>query len=392
MRLGFLPQGIKKAIKGKNNIWIHAVSVGEVLAISKLTQDIKARFPGKDVVISTVTKTGYAVAQSAFPRDVVIYAPLDLSFIVRRYVALIKPEIYIAAETEIWPNIFSALNQRNIPIIQVNGRISDKAFGGYRRIRFLLKRILKSVYVFCMQSQLDADRIIHLGAEEKKVKVVGNMKFDDVSSSSLLSLKGLKFNESDLLLIAGSTHPGEEEILLSIFKKISEEFSDLRLVLAPRHVERTEEILNLIRRENLKPVKFSQIQEASIDRYTIVVVDRIGHLKSLYGLAHVVFVGKSLVASGGQNIIEPASFAKAIFVGPRMENFKDITEAFVRDRAIIQVKDADDLLVRLTALLRNPKEIEALGLLAKGVVEKNRGATARTLQIISQELECSTSL
>lgn len=384
IRFGIFPLDIKKALGQKPNIWIHAVSVGEVLTIGRLVTELKQEFPWHRLVISTVTQTGYNLALSkAAADDIVIYAPLDFSFIVKKFIQLIQPKIYIVAETEIWPNLFLKLAQSHIPIILINGRISDSAFSRYRFIRFLTKNVLSVVNIFCMQSSLDAERIIQMGALQDKVKMVGNMKFDDILNAGALKRESLGYGSQDILLIGGSTHPGEEEILLEIYRSLSKDYLKLRLLIAPRHIDRTEEISSLIEKSEFKPVRLSQKGQQLLDSKDVLIVDTIGQLKSFYGLSDLVFVGKSLTKKGGHNIIEPAFFAKPILIGPHMENFRDITDLFLREQAVLQVKDQKELVQQIKFLLDHPSRCKALGALAKNVVEKYRGATQKTLEMIA---------
>jgi len=383
MRFGKFSEELKTALAKKENIWVHAVSVGEVQGVSRLAQHLRSVFPGHRLVISTVTKTGYEVASKIISGDdILIYAPLDFSFIVRRYVARIKPKMYIAMETELWPNLFSCLRENRIPVAVVNGRISDRAFKNYRLVKYLMKRILSGVDILCMQSRADCDRIITLGAPKEKVHQIGNVKFDDLPAAGSADLKSLGFIGNETLWIAGSTHPGEEEIVLNIFKSLSGEFKDLRLMIAPRHIERTSEVARLIEAKGLTPLRLSQVNSTTVVRDTVIVVDTIGKLRSLYGLAKLVFVGKSLSAHGGQNMIEPAALGKAILIGPYTENFKDVVDLFLRENAVIRAKDADGLLLNVRELLRDPRKMEDLGALARAVAQKHSGATDRTATII----------
>lgn len=383
-RFGIFSKEARASLSQSTNIWIHAVSVGEVLAITKLVTLLKSVFPPFRIVITTVTQTGFQLARKTFPQDTILYAPLDLSFTVGKYIDTISPKIYIAAETEIWPNLFLALRKRKIPIVQVNGRLSDKAFGRYKLIAWLSKPVLNYADAFCMQSEFDAQKIKMLGAHPQNVFVVGNMKFDDVRPGKNLSKSDLGLPEDDLVLIAGSTHPGEEEILLEATRALAKEFPQLKLVLAPRHIERTQEIVKLVEKNGFKPILFSTFQQNRWNQGQVLIVDTIGHLKSLYNLATVVFVGKSLTARGGHNIIEPALFAKPIIIGPDTDNFKDTVSIFLKEKAVMQIKGKDDLLPALRNLLYNPKESEDLARAAKGVIEKHTGATAKTMEIITK--------
>ncbi len=387
MRLGNLDHLAAEKLEGKPCLWIHAVSVGEVLAIVDLVQKLREVLPQYTIICSTVTKTGNQLAQEKLGDDcTIIYAPLDFSWVVRKFVNTINPKIYISTETEIWPNLYTALHKRSIPILQINGRISDKAFKGYQRVRFLTKRILSCVDIFCMQSLLDAQRIEQLGALKEKIRIVGNLKFDNMPSSIKIRKEDLGFREDEDLLIAGSTHPGEEDLLIDVYKKLAEEFSNLRLVIAPRHIERTDAVMQLIEKKDFKPVRFSQINTNEKGSGSIVVIDTIGHLRHMYGLAKIVFIGKTLTVGGGQNMIESASLGKPTIVGPLTQNFKDAVSIFLKEKALIQVKDSEELLASIRELLKDPEKSAAMGEAARKAVEKYQGATSKTIGAIEELL------
>lgn len=375
---------LKDEIGGKKSIWVHAVSVGEVLAVLDLIEEIRRRFADHKIILSTVTTTGHDLAQARLKNKcLVIFAPLDFSWAVRKYVEAIRPEIYIAAETEIWPNLYRCLSKKGVPIVQVNGRISDKAFKGYRRVAVLTKGVLTAVRAFCMQSLQDAERVIALGAERARVHVVGNLKFDNLPQAGVARKEDWGFAQEDKLFIAGSTHPGEEEIMLDAFKDLSREIPRLRLVLAPRHVERGGDVVRLVEQHGFKALRLSQCGKGTRVGEGVVVVDTIGHLRDLYGLAEIVFIGKSLTVGGGQNMIEPLNFGKPTLVGPRTENFKDITRIFLEAGALIQVSGRDELLTQLRSLLQDPERIRKIGALAKKVIHAHQGATAKTMDVIT---------
>lgn len=391
VRLGKIPDEYSRALSGKKNVWIHAVSVGEVLVILDLVRRIKDEFPNHQIVCSTVTPAGYTLARERLGSGaVVIFAPLDFSWVVRAFVNLIKPRIYIAAETEIWPNIYWLLKERNVPIIQVNGRISDKSCRGYRMIRWLTKDVLRSVEIFCVQTQLDAQRMIDLGAESHKISIVGNLKFDHPPKKAEFSRVLLGYEPEHQVLLAGSTHPGEEELLLDIFRKTQEEFPSLRLIIAPRHIERVEEVLKIIRSQGFSTIKFSQIEGHKV-KDQVLVIDSIGQLASLYELADIVFVGKSLVDGGGQNIMEPAWFAKPIIIGPYMNNFRDAVQLFLREGAIKQVQNEQQFGDALVLFLKRPEDRVKMGKLAQGICEQNIGATEKTFKEIVRLMGSSRS-
>lgn len=385
-RFGCFSRDFLARISSGPNIWVHAVSVGEVAAVLPLLQEFSKKFPQYRIVLSTVTQSGNAYARQRLgPLAEVIYAPLDFSWIVKKFIRTIKPKIYIAAETELWPNLYLSLKAHSVAVIQINGRISDQSYARYSKFKFLTKRVLSSVDVFCMQSPLDAHRIVELGAPIERVQVVGNLKFDITAQGAELKLESFGYKSTDQILVAGSTHPGEEEILLDIYQALAGKFQNLRLVLAPRHIERSDEVANLVRQNGLKAVKYSLIDQAikPLDSQSILVVDRIGQLVTFYQLAKMVFIGKTLTAQGGQNMIEPAFFGKTVLVGPHTQNFQDVMRLFLESMAVIQVKDKEELKVRIQELLRSPDKLTYVGTLAKEVVARQKGAALKTTSALS---------
>jgi 3-deoxy-D-manno-octulosonic-acid transferase len=382
-RFGFLSEDFKDRLRHDKNIWVHAVSVGEVVAIAELIRQLKERLPGYRIVLSTSTRTGHKLATEKFKDEAeVIWAPVDFRRAVKIFVDAIAPKAYIVAETELWPNLFFQLNRAEAPIIVVNGRISDKSYGSYQAVRWFMRRFLPLVQAFCMQSDEDVERIVRLGAPREKVHNVGNVKFDDLPPESSLRLENLGFDPADELWIAGSTHPGEEEIVLNAFKNVRGRFPGLRLVIAPRHVERAAEVMKLIETLGFAPQKYSQMKTGYKSADAVIVIDTIGHLRSLYSLASVVFVGKSFTVPGGHNIVEPAFFGKAVIVGPFMENFRDITAVFKKDHAIVQLDNPGELEGAVSSLLGSPGKRQELGQRARIVIDKYTGATRRSVDFI----------
>ena len=388
MRLGFFPAGLRRDLRSAGNIWLHAVSVGEVLASRQLIEGLRKAYPEKRLVISTVTPTGNKIAASIVQgKELVIYLPLDFSFIAKKVIDIIRPAMFIVAETEIWPNLISCLHRRRVPIITVNSRISDVSFKGYRCVRFLLAPVLNKIDCFCCQTQTDAKRLLALGVNKERIEITGNMKFDNTeyadkgtADKSILGPRG-----EEKLFVAGSTHPEEEEIILGAYKGLLGEFPYLKLLIAPRHPQRAEEIEKIIRKYGFNPVKVSQLDggsAAQADRSTVFILDTIGQLNSFYAAADIVFVGGSLVKKGGHNILEPAFFAKPILFGPHMFNFRDMAGLFLEKNAAIQVKGGGELKERVKSLLNNPQEAFALGKRAKELLLHNKGATQRNLERI----------
>lgn len=380
-------------LSGKDRIWIQAVSVGEVALCKSLIPVLKDRFPDRDIVISTITKAGNDLAKKFFSKDaIIIYFPLDFRFIAKRSVDLIKPELYIMIETEIWPNLLRELASRGVRSILINGRISDRSIGKYRLAKYFLKNILNKIALFCMQDQIDADRIVELGAPKNLVKVTGNMKFDAQISSGkddagvVRNLLGLK--EEECLFVAGSTHEGEEEIVIDVFKKLSACFPKLKLLIAPRHVTRSDEIENIIKTAGFVSLRYSNLNGSvgSNDERCIFLMDTIGHLNEAYSAAAIVFVGGSLVKYGGHNPIEPACFAKPILFGLYMFNFKYIANVFLKNKAALQVFNKEDLFEKSRLLLNDAGARGALGNSAKRTVIENGGATGKNVAEICRLL------
>jgi len=384
-RFGIFTKLQESKIKGEKNIWIHAVSVGEVMAVAGLLNKIRQAYPDFKIICSTSTKTGNNLAQKIFNQEaLIIYSPLDLSWVVRRYIKVINPRVYISAETEIWPNLYTALNRRKIPIVQVNGRISPKAFLGYKRVQFLLKPALDSVSIFCMQSRIDADRIISLGAQAHKVEIVGNLKFDALSPVNHLRKEDFGFSEDDILFVAGSTHPGEETIIIDSYKELCVVFENMRLVIAPRHIERADEVFDLAKKNHLNPLKYSTMVSGQLMDNSVLIIDTIGHLRGLYSVAGVVFIGKTFTVGGGQNMIEPVFFGKPTIVGPHTENFKSVVDLFLQEKIIIQIDHPDNLTSVIISLMKSPQQIKDIAKNSKEIIKKHQGAIEKTLGALDE--------
>jgi len=371
-------------------VWIHAVSVGEVLAVKNFVENFQKRFPEQKIILSTTTRTGNAVAGKVLNRDVLkFYFPLDFSFVVKRVVDFINPSILIIMETEIWPNLILELSKRRLPIVLINGRISDKSFKGYRKIKFFFGKILKKINLFCMQTTESAERIKALGAAPSGVRTTGNMKFDvrELSQQEKL-MPNLEL--SGKLIIAGSTHAGEEEIVLEVYKELLEASDSLQLLIAPRHIDRAEAIKKKLEQYGFEGILMSQIEKGArkaLSKKTILILDTLGELKHLYSLATIVFMGGSLIKRGGHNIIEPAISGKPIVFGPYMFNFKDMARSFLENNAALEVKNKRALKETLQLLLKDENRRIALGRNAKGLIDKSRGATERNIDEVALLLE-----
>lgn len=383
-RLGqFTPDEVAK-LGHSRSIWVHAVSVGEVAAVSRFIEQMRDRWPGIGIICSVTTVTGYEYAQKRFGTTVtVIFSPVDFSLITSKIVKLIKPKMYISVETEIWPNLFKSLHKQKIPIAVINGRISDRSFGQYKMVRGMLRKVLSYVNIFAMQSEVDAARIKELGAPADRVWCVGNIKFDDLPKAEDAQMHVAGFAPKGPLWIAGSTHPGEEKIILDVFKQLKKTYPQWELVIAPRHVQRVKEISDLVKASGFNYALFSQSRMSRYDPNAVTIVDTIGHLKSLYAYASLVFVGKSLCVGGGHNIIEPAFFAKPVIVGERMENFRDVLAYFKKDQAVVVVRDRKELAAKVDEMMGDPNKRVELGRRAKATIDHNQGAGYKIMQLIA---------
>jgi 3-deoxy-D-manno-octulosonic-acid transferase len=394
MRFGRIPEQLQRQLAGQENIWVHAVSVGEVALVEGLIRELQQRFPSLRVVLSVSTISGYAFAAQRYPDLLCIWAPLDLSWAVSRYVTLIRPRVYVVAETELWPNLFSRLQREGVAIVLINGRISDKAFCRYRAVRWLLKPTLLRIAKICVQSRLDAERFIALGARKAQVEVAGNIKFDviqaQIPADPLMARQRFGFRKEELVLVGASTHPGEEEVVAKVFQKLSLKFHHLRLVIVPRHPQRAVDVAAAIEKLGLQPVFFSTGMNAikTGGGKAVLLVDTVGVLFDLYRVADVVIIGKSfgIPGRGGQNPIEAASLGKPVIVGPHMENFRDVMRLFNDAGAIIEVPGPDALAAAVDEVLSHPQRMAGLCVRAKIVVEQNAGAARRSADAVASFL------
>ena len=381
-RMGRLPVYLN--MDGDRSIWIHAVSVGEVLATRPLIPALKQRYPNHQVYLSTTTMTGNEVAQKSM-RGVegFFYAPFDFPGPVKRVLATLNPSLLVIMETEIWPNLIHQAHRRGTRIAIVNGRISTSSFAGYRRIRGFLRSVLAEVDVFLMQGEAHAERIRELGAPAERVRVTGNLKFDAVEAERTPErLARIIAGESPRhrpLWVAGSTMAGEEELILQAYRYVCERVPHAGLVIAPRHPERFAEVPALVESAGFRCVRRTTLDPGAWRDGDVVLLDTLGELIQVYSLATVVFVGGSLVPSGGHNILEPAVAGKPVIVGPHMENFQEIAEKFRAEGAMVQVASAEELALEVTSLLTDEARRRNLGEKAKSLVDRNRGAVRNTI-------------
>jgi len=377
-RLGKVPPGMTGQ---RPTLWVHAVSVGEVLAVSRLGEGLKNNFPGYRVVVSTTTDTGQELARARFGAENVFYFPLDFAFAIEPYLEALRPRLVVVAETEFWPNFLRLSHQSGAKIAIVNARISDRSWPGYGRFRSLLRGVLAQVDLFLAQTEQDRRRLVDIGALADRVHVSGNLKFDvplPPAPAVVESLRGaFQSSGSTPILVCGSTVEDEEPLLLQAFVNVLASYPKAVMILAPRHPERFAEVAKLLEDLGLRYWKRSLWSGEAIVG-GVLLVDTIGELASLYALADIAFVGGSLVPRGGHNIIEPAQHGVAIMVGNHTENFRDIVGLFQNRDAVRVVGPAEFPLV-LMELISNPDERAALGRRAAQALQSQTGATERTL-------------
>ena len=392
-RLGYLP--IAFNVDGEESIWIHAVSVGEVLTARALAADIKAQYPRLRLFLSTTTIAGQQVARRSVPQaDAIFYFPFDFARIVRRTLGLVKPRVFIMMETEIWPNLLRLCRARGVKTVVINGRISSRSYPRYRLIRPFFRHVLADVDRFCMQSEESARRLIDLGADPSRVTVTGSLKFDSLEIPSPIShgkprervLRYFRLSPNRVVVVAGSTVRGEEVAVLRAFQRIKTLLPGALAILAPRQPERFGEVERLARDAGFVTMRRSDLPIDAEPRAEVVVLDTLGELAQLYQLATAVFVGGSLVDYGGHNILEPAIFGKPIVFGPHMQNFQEIADAFVANGAAVQVQSEHQLDEALLGFVTDPVRRARLGAAARALVEANRGAKDKTLAVITDLL------
>ncbi len=348
-RVGIYDKVVAARLAERSRIWVHAVSVGETMVALRFIERWRKLEPGVAFVLTVNTSTGQALAaKSLHPDDVMVYFPLDTPVVLARVFRMLRPERLILTECEFWPNLIRMASRRGVPVMLINGRMSDRSYRGYQRFRFLFRRVLAMLDRLCVQGERDRERFIALGAEPGRVQVTGSAKYDvaaqapaDVSvAAAILADSGL--GAGDVILLGGSTWAGEEAVLMDLFLRLRSRYPALRLVLVPRHAERRDAVVELICARGLTYVQRSKGRlPAGAERPDVLLADTTGELRHLYAIASVVFVGKSLTQHGGQNPIEPAACARPVVVGPNMENFRDVVEDFLAAGAVIQVRNAD---------------------------------------------------
>jgi 3-deoxy-D-manno-octulosonic-acid transferase len=397
-RLGSVPP-----VNGKPVIWLHCVSVGETQAARPLAKRLKQQFPHHELVVSTITRTGQTLARDVFRNQAasVFYFPFDWRWTVRRALKAVNPAVVLIMETELWPNFLRECKRRQIPVALVNGRISRQSYRRYKLIKFFLRRVLSSLSIAVMQSETDAQRLGALGMPNERLFNAGNLKFDAELGSELTNKtaelrRRFAFDSNVPLILAASTHAPEEEIILESMQRLRQK-QPVRLLLAPRHPERFNEVAALLQKSGLSWTRRTNPPEPSDTEASIVLLDTIGELPATYALAQIVFVGGSIVDKGGHNVLEPAAAGATVVTGAHTHNFHAIVDLMNEAGALVQLPALEDaaageeLAYVFEKLLASPAEREALGRRAKQLITANQGAADRTMQLITPPILAATS-
>lgn len=385
-RQGFLPAGAAERLAGQKTVWIHAVSVGEARLAVRLIRDLAAREPSTAVVLTTTTASAQSIAREAVGREAVVtFCPFDLSWMMRRFLDAVRPSAIVILETEVWPNLLKLAQERGLPVLVVNARLSDRSFPVYRRSRLFVGPTFGRITRCLAQTEEHARRFRAIGVDPAHVRVTGNMKFDleapVVSEANRIAMTLFRAG-SQALWLAASTHSGEEEQVLEAFQAIRTRLPSVKLTIAPRHLERTASVEKIIRSKGFNCAKISEFKAGRGEPADVLLVDEWGILNQLYALVDAVFVGGSLVPVGGHNLAEPAVAGSPVLYGPWMQNFKDMEEEFRNVNAGIRVADARDLERRIVELFQNPASRQQLAARSRAVVTANAGATDRNLEEI----------
>ena len=380
--------------ESKPSIWIHAVSVGEALAAKSLVAKLRSSYPEHLILVSTTTSTGNEIARKQLNAHGVFYFPFDWKFAVRRIFKKINPSVCVVMETEIWPNFAKVLKEKKVPLVLANGRISDRSYKGYQKIKFLVGPVLKRYHSLCAQSKADAQRLINLGAHPWDTRTSGNLKYGadqfkiDPQKVETLRRK-LEINNSADIFIAGSTHEEEETAAIAAFRQLLEIKPDARLILVPRKPERFDEVHTILEKSGLDFARYTEINKSSNAR--VLLIDTIGLLTSLYHLAHVAFVGGSLSKTGGHNLLEASSAGLPVLFGPNMHNFREVRSHVLKAEAGYQVEDAAEMAIKLKELFSNKSLHERLSQAASGIIGSNQQALPITMSVIADAMAWSGS-
>jgi 3-deoxy-D-manno-octulosonic-acid transferase len=393
-KFGLTFSGVFESMKGEPRIWIHAVSVGEVTAAAPIVSSLRNHYPGACIVLSTGTETGQEMARRIVRGATgFIYYPLDIPWVIRKVLHQVKPDIFVPTETELWPNFIRICKESGVKIVMVNGRISPRSFKKYTLTRFFWKHILESIDEIGVISDVDAQRMRVLGMPPSRVHVLGNAKYDSLATQASPVLREemarrLNMTREDRVFVAGSTHDGEEQIVLDVYERLLKRCPDIKLIIVPRHIERGQAVLAMVRGRGFEDsITMTEIENGKqrVDE-RVVVIDVIGELFKAYSLATVVFCGGSLVPRGGQNILEPAAWGKVVFYGPSMDDFRDEKDFLEKSGAGITVNNGADLLEGILKLLSDPDELVRRGEEGRSAVVANVGAAQRYAHMIRSHL------
>jgi len=392
-KLGLNRSDTLKSLTGRPRIWVHAVSVGEVTAAAPIIRELYSLLPEADIVLSTSTETGQLMANKLSTGASVIYYPLDIPCVVKRVLDWVRPDVFVPVETEVWPNFIRLCRKRGTRVVLVNGRLSPRSFCRYRRTRFFWKGTFGRIAAAGMISTVDGERIGLLGMDTPHIKVIGNAKYDGFAAAA--SPQGREETAERLgvyfgveILVAGSTHEGEESVILDVYRRLLEKRPGLKLILAPRHVERSPAVADLLRRSGFPDfIQMSQLKGGRRwEAEGVLLVDAIGELFRIYSLATVVFCGGSLVKKGGQNILEAAAWGKVVFHGPHMDDFRDEVRLLHEAGAAIAVSGGEELYAGIDKFLDNPPLLHEKGEAGQRAVVAARGAAARYASLVRETL------
>lgn len=374
-------------------IWFHGVSVGEVLQVESIINRFQNEHPDLDIVLTTTTQTGFKVAKEKYPDIAVHYFPLDFTWAVRNAIQRIRPSLICLIELELWPNSILEASKQSVPLLLINARMSANSFKGYRKIRPLVSKLLQKFDGIAAQNETYANRLLDLGADSNSLSVTGSIKYDQTQIENRLEQceqlrNDFGLNADDIVLMAGSTHAPEEEIVLQSYRELRKEFPSLKLLLVPRHAERFEDVANLVSDAGFELSKRSETLSGGkiAPNNSVLLLDTLGELSAAWGLASIAFVGGSLCSRGGQNMIEPAAWGKPVLFGTNTSNFKDVTESLLDQQAAIVVSDGSQLTKAIRNLLQDSATCSSMGKNAKQFVENQKGASEKTFRLIENFL------
>ncbi|MCK4436487.1 3-deoxy-D-manno-octulosonic acid transferase [bacterium] len=394
-KLGFIPTSISDKMEGRPRIWINAVSVGEVIAVSSTARALREIYPLSCLILSTGTETGQEMAKKMVKEaSTYIYCPLDFPWAARKVLDKIKPDLFITTETELWPNLLRMAKGRGAKTMLTNGRISGRSYGHYLRTRFFWRKVLENLDLLSMISDTDAERIKAMGARPERVFVSGNSKYDALVSQTEPRFEAemrelLNISKEDKVFIAASTHRGEEETVLQAYRKFREKFPRMLLIIAPRHIERAREVKELLKKEHFNSyIQLSEIKEGKKrTNQPIIILDTIGDLFKVYSLRAIVFCGGSFVPKGGQNILEPAAWGRVVFYGSSMGDFLEAKELLEEVGAGIPLRNVNELIEKGLELLSNPDELKRRGEAGSQTIMAKQGAAKRSAELATTLLK-----